>query len=310
MFRDKKMETPQNTNTDRTNETIEVNQGGTIEVNSLVNQGETVNVSAVQEAQTNENNGSDYVVPEEESAQEQRIKFEVVFFVRYNRGYQRPSVEDIKSYFSNYGTVHHINCPENKNFAFVFMESLLTEVKFRRTRTTISQIIREMDPECKFFITVANSNRNRNDDPQPVQNHPMPYPRERQMYQKSGQQRRNFGNPQHSFSTEFVKEQHYSGQKFNRNTTHVPFNNQTNTHRPQHYTQTRYDQHGYGGNQLGTNYRQENNNFRMSGRGSDPSVRFNNRNGMNPNGRNPPRQSDQNMRSVYPRGKPTSVHRS
>lgn len=89
---------------------------------------------------------------------ETRQHYEVVFFVRYNINL-RPSAEDLTTYFNKYGQVHHINCPNNKNFAFIFMTSLNIGVEHRRTRATIGQIIRDMTPETRFHITVASSNR-------------------------------------------------------------------------------------------------------------------------------------------------------
>lgn len=89
-----------------------------------------------------------------------RVNYEVVFFVKYNQN-PRPSSEELTALFNNYGVVHHINCPENRNFAFIFMTSLNTEVEHRRTRTTICKIIQDMTPETRFHITVANSNYNR-----------------------------------------------------------------------------------------------------------------------------------------------------
>ena len=91
-----------------------------------------------------------------------RNTYEVVFFIKYHiPNIPRPSKEDAETFFNNYGVVHHINYPQNRNFMFVFMTSLNTPVEHRRTRTTISQIIRDMTPENKFHITVANSNRGR-----------------------------------------------------------------------------------------------------------------------------------------------------
>jgi hypothetical protein len=94
---------------------------------------------------------------ENPALQKERIIYEVVFFARYNNG--RPSVEEITNFFSNYGVVHHVNCPEGRNNAFIFMSSLSTTTEHRRTRTTISQIINDMTPENRFHITVASSNR-------------------------------------------------------------------------------------------------------------------------------------------------------
>jgi hypothetical protein len=90
--------------------------------------------------------------------QKEKVNYDVVFFVRYNYS-DRPSAEDITSLFNNYGVVHHVNCPEGRKYAFVFMSSLSTTAEHRRTRTTISQIIQDMDPQARFHITVASSNR-------------------------------------------------------------------------------------------------------------------------------------------------------
>ena len=91
-------------------------------------------------------------------APKEKMNFEVVFFARYNTN-PRPNSEDIVNLFNKYGTVHHVNCPEGRNYAFIFMSSLNTTAEQRRTRTTISQIIRDMTPENRFHITVASSNR-------------------------------------------------------------------------------------------------------------------------------------------------------
>lgn len=96
-----------------------------------------------------------------ESNTSMKGSYEVVFFAKYNVN-PRPSIEDMTKFFETYGTVHHINYPVNKNYAFIFMSSLSTPVEHRRTRTTISQIIREMTPGTRFHITVASSNRRPN----------------------------------------------------------------------------------------------------------------------------------------------------
>ncbi|XWV26053.1 putative low complexity protein [Tupanvirus soda lake] len=100
----------------------------------------------------------DPVAEEMPVAQKEKVNYEVVFFVRYNNS-DRPSSEEITNFFNNYGAVHHVNCPEGRNYAFVFMSSLSTTAEHRRTRTTISQIIHDMTPENRFHITVASSNR-------------------------------------------------------------------------------------------------------------------------------------------------------
>ena len=87
-----------------------------------------------------------------------KVNYEVVFFVRYTNS-PRPSAEELTNLFNTYGRVHHVNSPEDKNFAFVFMTSLSTTLEHRRTRSTISQIIQDMPMDKKFYITVAGSNR-------------------------------------------------------------------------------------------------------------------------------------------------------
>ena len=88
----------------------------------------------------------------------ERPDYEVVFFARYGSN-PRPPIEKITDFFNKYGVVHHVNCPEGRNYAFVFMSSLNTTAEHRRTRTTISQIIKDMTPETRFHLTVASSNR-------------------------------------------------------------------------------------------------------------------------------------------------------
>lgn len=88
----------------------------------------------------------------------ERVNYEVVFFIKYTT-INRPSTEEITNFFNNYGRVHHVKCPNNRNYAFVFMQSLNTPAEHRRTRWTISKIIENMTPENKFYITVASSNR-------------------------------------------------------------------------------------------------------------------------------------------------------
>ncbi len=96
-------------------------------------------------------------IDENSSDKRERINYEVVFFARYNNG--RPSTDEITKFFNNYGVVHHVNCPEGRNNAFIFMSTLSTTVLHRRTRTTINQIRNDMTPENNFHITVASSNR-------------------------------------------------------------------------------------------------------------------------------------------------------
>lgn len=90
-----------------------------------------------------------------------RTSYEVVFFAKYNKN-PRPTLEQMTNFFNGYGTVHHINYPTDRNYAFIFMTKLSTNAEHRRTRTTIGQIIHDMTPETQFRITVASSNRRPN----------------------------------------------------------------------------------------------------------------------------------------------------
>lgn len=99
----------------------------------------------------------------------EHVNYEVVFFIRYHT-IGRPDAEQVSLYFSKYGQVHHVNCPQNKNYAFVFMLSLNTSSTHRRTRNTINQIVAEMTPENHFHITVASSNRGNQRTRPPYQN--------------------------------------------------------------------------------------------------------------------------------------------
>lgn len=91
------------------------------------------------------------------SAQPARNNYEVVFYIKYRKN-PMPSLSELVLLFEKYGSVHHITHFNDRNYAFVFMSSLKTDVQYRRTRTTIGQIIRDMTPETHFHISVANSN--------------------------------------------------------------------------------------------------------------------------------------------------------
>lgn len=93
--------------------------------------------------------------------EQSRTSYEVVFFAKYNKN-PRPTLEQMTQFFDKYGTVHHINYPMDRNYAFIFMSKLSTDVEHRRTRTTIGQIIHDMTPETQFHVTVASSNRRPN----------------------------------------------------------------------------------------------------------------------------------------------------
>lgn len=138
------------TSNDVTDRTNDVSENG-VSAESIVTDS-YVNVINDDPQEMNEDDKSMPVMRKE------RPNYEVVFFARYNTNL-RPSVEEITKFFNNYGTVHHVNCPEGRNYAFVFMTSLNTNAEHRRTRSTISQIIQDMTPETRFHLTVASSNR-------------------------------------------------------------------------------------------------------------------------------------------------------
>jgi len=138
--------------------------------------------------------------------QREKVNYEVVFFIRYNYA-PRPSVDEITNLFNKYGVVHHVNCPENKNFAFVFMSSLSTMVEHRRTRTTIRQIIDDMTPETHFHITVASSNRG------PQQWRPRSNYYQNNNYQNNNYQRNPGYVRQNSY---IINQQDNNGQRFVR----------------------------------------------------------------------------------------------
>ena len=114
--------------------------------------------------------------------------YEVVLFIRYKVNL-RPSIEYITNFFNKYGLVHHVNTPVNKNFAFVFMTNLNTDVEHRRTRTIIDTIIRDMllmSIETRFYITVANSNSSNNDSDSNNS-----YPNNRNLYRNNNSYQNN-----------------------------------------------------------------------------------------------------------------------
>lgn len=145
-------------------------QGTKLSTDSDVEKQETVGKKEQGELKTDlktvVNDDIPELVQEKNNHEQDKSNYEVVFFARYNN-YPRPSVEEITKYFNKYGKVDHVNCPEGRNYAFVFISELSTPVEHRRTRTTISQIINDMTPENRFHITVASSNRGTSRDYQP-----------------------------------------------------------------------------------------------------------------------------------------------
>jgi hypothetical protein len=95
---------------------------------------------------------------------------EIIFFVRYDylvrkaAGYAgelcstkhynpRPSSGEIFDLFNCYGQVHHVDYPDYKNYAFVF----ISNIDYRQTLSIISQIKRNMTPNNRFHINFAGS---------------------------------------------------------------------------------------------------------------------------------------------------------
>lgn len=85
-------------------------------------------------------------------------KYEVVFFAKYKYNC-RPTDQEIVNYFNHYGDVDHVKCPQDRNFAFIFMTTLNCETNQYRIKSTITRIINEMPEDFKFYVNVATSNR-------------------------------------------------------------------------------------------------------------------------------------------------------
>lgn len=83
--------------------------------------------------------------------------YEVVFFAHYSN---RPTVEEITAYFNQYGVVHHVDCPQTKQCAFIFMSTLSSNEQRNRTKNTLIQIRQQMDPTNPFNVSVASYPRN------------------------------------------------------------------------------------------------------------------------------------------------------
>jgi hypothetical protein len=150
--------------------------------------------------------------------------YEVVFFVRYDNN-NRPAVHDISEYFNNYGNVHHVNAPDGKSYAFVFMETLNTLAKYSRTFYTIFQIIKEMDPEIKFMITVASTKRGGKKGYQHNQQNRQVSPNSQPFNQKYNQQNRQVSPNSQSFNQNYNQQnrpvspnsQPYQNQRYSPN---------------------------------------------------------------------------------------------
>ena len=86
-------------------------------------------------------------------------KYELVLFAKY--GFKdiqkRPSEEDIIAFFNNYGVVSHVSCPENKQFAIVYMTSIKTSAVHQKAFAVIGDIVNSMTEENKFHISIANA---------------------------------------------------------------------------------------------------------------------------------------------------------
>ncbi len=146
-----------------------------------------------------------------------RKKFEVVFFVKYNN-FARPESEDIKEYFTRYGSVYKINYPDNKNHAYIFMEKLATQANRKRTRITIDQIHQDMDPNREFILTVARSNRKNRDNRQYQNNG------DNRQYQNNGDNRQYQNNRDNRQYQNNRDNRQYQNNNVNTRTNNVPRN--------------------------------------------------------------------------------------
>jgi hypothetical protein len=109
---------------------------------------------------TNPSNG---VQETQLSLDSERKTYEVVLFSRwYNR--DRPSENEITDLFTNFGKVHHVSLPKTRtNVAFVFMESVNTDVTRARVRSVINMIRQygkdKLAENDQFFVDVARPRR-------------------------------------------------------------------------------------------------------------------------------------------------------
>lgn len=87
--------------------------------------------------------------------------YEVVFFAKYNNRDSKyiPSIETITDFFAKYGTIDHLDYNQEKHIAYIYMTRLSTTQTFLRTRSTLTQMIAEMTPATKFYVSVARANR-------------------------------------------------------------------------------------------------------------------------------------------------------
>lgn len=184
-----------------------------------------------------------------------KVKYAVVFFAKYDdprdngNTNQRPPVEEITNFFNNYGTVHHVNCPEGRNYAFVFMSSLNTPAEHRRTRTTISKIISDMTPQNRFRITVASSNHNQNRNQNQYNQNQYNQNQYSHRYQPVNRQNhyssRNYDQNYDGYDTNYSRNTSQPFQRNNGYNQNGSYNNSGVNQRPYNQTGTAYNDQIY-----------------------------------------------------------------
>ena len=205
-------------------------------------------------------NNDDDQTSDQSSGNQQYVnnKFAVVFYVNYIVG--RPLESAIVKYFNDYGEVSHVKCPENCEYAFVYMLSLKTDAPTKRTRTIIHNIKNDMKATNRFIINVANSkNRNNNYDT---------YPRYNNMNRQNNYDnpRYNNYNPRynnmnrHNYNNQRYNNQRYDNPRYNNQRSDNPRYDNQRYHNPR-YDNTRPDNQRYNNNRYGNDgYRQHNDN--------------------------------------------------
>ena len=112
---------------------------------------------------TTENAMRNDLLQDEFDPNNKKPQYEVVLYVRYNLNDKgRPDEKSILDKFNKYGVVDYVKCPEDTDYAFIFMKKLNTTVKHRRTRTVIDKIKSDMTVNDCFYIDVARSTKYKN----------------------------------------------------------------------------------------------------------------------------------------------------
>lgn len=162
-------------------------------------------------------------------------QYEVVFFARYNNRDSRyvPTVDDVKNFFSKFGTVDRVDYKNDKNIAYVYMTKLATTQTFLRTRSTITNMIAEMTPETKFYVSVARSSKSHRSNQSNQSN---------QLNQSNRSNRFGTSNTPNRFGRFRRNNYNYDGVNSPRNNYHNTFSPRNN-YRTQNYRPNNTDRH-------------------------------------------------------------------